>query len=78
MTDQLSKAMEELQEKSAFVCASCGHPNDLTKVREKTSAKVDEGVQDRFSEAVEESGEKSAFVCESCGNPQAIPTSGKH
>ncbi len=61
MTDRFSKAVEELQEKSPFVCVSCGH-HEIPQVHEDGSTHV----KDRFSDAVEESAEKSAFVCESC------------
>ncbi|KIH76848.1 hypothetical protein SAMN05660860_00736 [Geoalkalibacter ferrihydriticus] len=65
MTDRFTKAVEELQEKSPFICVSCGR-HEIVQGREKGSPTPDEGVKDRFSEAVEESGQKSAFLCESC------------
>ncbi len=61
MTDRFSKAVEELQEKSPFVCESCEH-HDLPQLHVDGSSHL----HDRFSEAVEEMAEKSAFLCESC------------
>ena len=72
MTDQLTKAVEELQEKSPFVCISCGHPHDIAKVREQSLGESRSSFHDDFSEAVEEEGEKTAFKCESCGHHQIV------
>ena len=72
MTDHLTKPVKEQQDKSPFLCVSCGHPHDIAKIKAK-AAKAAEPVHDRFSEAVAESGEKSAFVCESCGHKQPMP-----
>jgi|GEM_PF-2590173 len=78
MTDRFSEAVEELQEKSPFVCVNCGHPHDIVKVQKHLRPKPGEEVKDRFSEAVKEEGEKSAFVCESCGHSHPIRTSSRH
>jgi rubrerythrin len=78
MTDQFTEAVEEMEEKSHFVCVSCGHPHKIAKGSGRTAAAPGESLHDRFSEAVKESGEKSAFVCESCGHRQPIPTSSRH
>lgn len=72
MKDRVSEASEELQEKSAFVCTSCGHPNDIVKVREQLQGTANVDYHDRFSDAVKEEGEKSAFTCESCGHHQIV------
>ncbi|MFO7765622.1 MAG: hypothetical protein R6V33_04260 [Pelovirga sp.] len=66
MTDQFSKAIEESSEKSAFVCASCGHHN-IPDSEKKKNKPMSQG-KDGYSEAIKESGEKSAFVCKSCGH----------
>lgn len=66
MTDQFSKASKESGEKSAFVCASCGHHN-IPESDKKTGKPMSQ-VKDQFSDAVNESAEKSAFVCGSCGH----------
>jgi transcription elongation factor Elf1 len=68
MTDQLSKAIKESGEKSAFICVNCGHHN-IPDSGKKTGKQMSP-VKDQFSEAVKESGEKSAFVCGSCGHAQ--------
>ena len=68
MTDHLSKAIEESEEKSAFVCSSCGHKN-IPKATDKSKVQSKE-THDQFSEASNESAEKSAFVCVSCGQKQ--------
>lgn len=72
MTDIITEVSKELQEKSAFVCTSCGHPHEIAKVREQVLGKVDSAYHDRFSDAVAEEGEKSAFVCEGCGKKQSF------
>lgn len=72
MKDQISEAMEELQEKSPFICTSCGHPHEIAKVSEPLRGKTNVGFHDRFSEAVLEEAEKSAFKCESCGHHQIV------
>lgn len=72
MTDIFTEASQELQEKSPFVCTSCGHPHDIVKVREQVVAKVDTSYHDHFSDAVAEEGEKTAFKCEGCGKKQSI------
>lgn len=77
MTDRFSKAVEELEEKSAFVCESCGHPHDIASVRRKAAEKSGTELKDRFSRPVKESAEKSAFVCVSCGHSQRIPKARK-
>jgi hypothetical protein len=64
MKDRFTEAMEELQQKSPFVCASCNEHHDIAM--EHGSDAHGEIIRDRFTEAVEESEEKSAFVCESC------------
>ena len=71
MTDRFTEAAKEQQDKSPFVCISCGHPKDIANIKEQ-AAKAGASLHDRFSEAVEESGEKSAFVCESCGHEQPM------
>ena len=78
MRDQFSEAVEELETKSPFICASCGHPNKIDRISEQPVVTSGEGVKDRFSKAIKESGEKSAFVCESCGHRQSIPSPSKH
>ncbi len=77
MRDEFTEATKEMQDKSPFVCTSCGHPHDIVKLREKLYGKPAE-VHDRFSEAVREEGEKSAFVCESCGSKQTIEKKDLH
>jgi rubrerythrin len=77
MTDRFSKAVEELDKKSAFVCESCGHPHDIASVRRKGAEESGTELKDRFSKPVEESAEKSAFVCVSCGRSQKIPKARK-
>jgi rubrerythrin len=77
MTDRFSKAVEELDKKSAFVCESCGHPHDIASVRQKKADKPGAGLKDRFSKPVAESAEKSAFVCVSCGHSQTVPKARK-
>ena len=72
MKDRFSEAMEELQEKSPFVCTSCGHPNDITKVHEQLRGETNVDFHDRFSDAVKEQGEKTAFKCDSCGHHQIV------
>jgi DNA-directed RNA polymerase subunit RPC12/RpoP len=72
MKDRISKASEELQEKSPFVCTSCGHPHDIVKVRQQLQGNANVDFHDRFSDAVKEEGEKSAFKCESCGHHQIV------
>ena len=72
MSDRFSEAVKELQNKSPFVCSSCGHPHDITKVREQVLIKTDPAYHDDFSESVEEEAEKSAFKCESCGHRQVV------
>lgn len=66
MMSQLSKAIKESGEKSAFVCVNCGHHN--IPQSDKKPVKQMSPVKDQFSEAIKESGEKSAFACESCGH----------
>jgi rubrerythrin len=72
MTDRLTEAVRELKEKSPFVCTSCGHPADISKVSVKLSDKTSTDFHDRFTDAAREEGEKSAFVCESCGHHQIV------
>ena len=72
MSDRFSEAVKELQDKSPFVCSSCGHPHDVKKVREQVLIKTDPEYHDDFSESVEEEAEKSAFKCESCGHRQVV------
>ena len=72
MSDRFSEAVKELQDKSPFVCSSCGHPHDITKVREQVLIKTDPGYHDDFSESVKEEAEKTAFKCESCGHRQVV------
>jgi len=72
MTDRFTEAVKELQEKSPFICTSCGHPHAIAKLREQLLGKVDTTYHDRFSEAIREEGEKTAFKCESCGHKQVI------
>ena len=69
MTDHLTEAVKEMQNKSPFVCVSCGHPHDIAKV---LSGKPIESHRDHLTEAFKESEERSAFTCESCGHKQAI------
>lgn len=76
MRDRFTEAEMELQDKSPFVCVSCGHPHDIARVAK--TWKTDTGYHDRFSEAVTEEAEKSAFTCESCGMKQEIPKRVKH
>jgi rubrerythrin len=76
MTDRYTKAVEESEKKSAFICESCGHPHDIASPR-PTPVDPSGGVKDRFSEAVKESAEKSAFVCTSCGHQQGLGTGKK-
>lgn len=78
MTDRLSEALEELKEKSAFVCTSCGHPADIKKMTERSSATTTTGFHDRFTDAAKEEGEKSAFVCASCGHRQPVGRENLH
>lgn len=77
MTDRFTKAVEELEKKSPFVCESCGHPHDIETVRKKVTEGAGVDLKDRFSDAVKESGEKSAFACESCGHHLIIPATPK-
>jgi len=72
MSDRFSEAVKELQDKSPFVCSSCGHPHDITKVREQVLVKTDPSYHDEFSESVKEEVEKTAFKCESCGHRQVV------
>ncbi len=72
MSDRFTQAVTELQDKSPFVCTSCGHPHDIKKIREQIHSKVDPAYHDEFSEAVEEEVEKTAFKCESCGQSQVV------
>jgi rubrerythrin len=65
MRDRFSEAMEEMQEKSAFTCVSCGH-HEITQVHEQMAMRTGKMLHDRFSDAVAELEEKSAFICESC------------
>lgn len=67
MTDRFTEAVEELQDKSPFICSTC-RPHDIPKGQEAAQKGFKSEVHDRFSEAVAEEGEKSAFVCESCGH----------
>ena len=78
MTDQLTKALEELKEKSAFVCNSCGHPTEIKKLQERMSKVTNLDFHDRFTDAVKEEEEKSAFVCKSCGHHEIIRTKRLH
>ncbi|MBE0598290.1 MAG: hypothetical protein IH614_13565 [Desulfuromonadales bacterium] len=78
MTDRFTEAVKELQEKSAFICVSCGHPHEIARKPETIQMQAEPGLKDRFSEAVEESAEKSAFVCESCGERQPTPKPNQH
>ena len=78
MRDRFTEAELELQDKSPFVCASCGHPQDISKTQQKTTTATGSGVHDRFTEAVMEEAEKSAFVCESCGHKQKTQGKTKH
>jgi len=70
--DRFSEAEKELQEKSSFVCVSCGHPHDIEKIRKQVLTKADPAYHDEFSEAVEEEGKKTAFKCESYGHSQVV------
>ena len=70
--DSFSEAEKELQDKSPFVCVSCGHPHDIEKIRKQVSTKTDPAYHDEFSEAVEEEAETTAFKCESCGHSQVV------
>ena len=72
MSDRFTEAVKELQDKSPFVCSSCGHPHDISKVREQVLIKTDPAYHDEFSEAVEEEAEKTAFECVSCGHRQVV------
>ena len=72
MTDLLSKAMEELKEKSPFVCTSCGHPAEIAKGNKTLTGHTNTNFHDRFTDAVREEGEISAFACESCGHSQIV------
>ena len=72
MSDRFTEAVKELQDKSPFVCTSCGHPHDITKIREQVLIKTDPTYHDDFSEAVEKEAEKTAFKCESCGQSQVV------
>ena len=74
MTDRFTEAEMELQDKSPFVCDSCGHPHDIAQVKSQVLGKPVEGVHDRFSEAISELPEKSAFTCESCGKKKNFLT----
>ncbi|PLX77411.1 MAG: hypothetical protein C0615_05315 [Desulfuromonas sp.] len=78
MMDRFTKAVEELQEKSPFICTSCGHPHKIAGAKKHTMQKPADSVHDRFSEATREEGEKSAFVCESCGHKQELPKKNLH
>ena len=78
MTDRFTEAEMEQQDKSPFICTSCGHPHDIAKIREKFHGKPIAEVHDRFSDAVKESGEKSAFACEICGHEQTLPDKSLH
>lgn len=78
MTDQLTKALEELKEKSAFVCNSCGYPTEITKLQEPESKVTKLDFHDRFTDAAKEEEEKSAFVCKSCGHHEIIRTKKLH
>jgi len=78
MMDRITEAMQEMQDKSPFVCTSCGHPHDIARVREQLLGKADTAYHDRFSTATKEEGEKSAFKCESCGHHQIIDTKKLH
>ena len=69
MTNQFDKASKESEEKSAFVCVSCGH-NNIVHTGNKGGGKTTTQVKDRFTDAVAESSEKSAFVCTSCKQEQ--------
>lgn len=72
MKDQFSEAVDELQEKSAFICTSCGHPNDIAKENKPLRDKANVDFHDRFSDAVKEESAKTAFTCEGCGHRQTI------
>lgn len=72
MPDRFTEAVKELQDKSPFVCTSCGHPHDIIKIREQVLIKTDPAYHDDISEAVEEEVEKTAFKCESCGHSQVV------
>lgn len=76
MRDRFTEAELELQDKSPFICVSCGHPHDIAKTGQ--TYKTGTAVHDRFSEAVLEESEKNAFVCESCGLKQPIPDKTRH
>lgn len=78
MRDRFTDAEMELEEKSPFICSSCGHPNDIKNPHETSSVKLGKGVHDRFSEAVLEEAEKNAFICESCGHKQDLAEKTKH
>ncbi len=76
MRDRFTEAELELQDKSPFVCVSCGHPHDIAKIGK--TYKTGSGVHDRFTDAVLEEAEKNAFVCESCGHKQDMPRNTRH
>lgn len=65
MTHLIDKAFSESEEKSAFVCVSCGFNNKIVKTENSDDNSASQ-VKDRFTDAVAESSEKSAFVCTSC------------
>lgn len=72
MSDRFTEAVKELQDKSPFVCTSCGHPHDIKRTRKHVLNKADPAYHDEFSEAVKEETEKTAFKCESCGHSQVL------
>ena len=53
--DRFSNAEQELEEKNAFVCETCGERRHESELH------------DRFTDAVSELEEKNAYVCLSCG-----------
>ncbi len=78
MQDRFTEAIKEMQDRSPFVCVSCGHPDDIAGLTGTVTTGKTPAVHDRFTEAVLEETERNAFTCESCGTRQRIRKETKH